>query len=155
MTEPSSSSSTSLQKPPSSKKSKTISRKWSSLKQYHATSSPSQHSLATHPLGNKFVDTSFSSIQSQLTANGDNNLKSKNSKNSNNSNMSINKKPKWEVIEHYKGSNRGRDTISSSLLAVSIFLSSSFFLLIVGTALFVLEYLYSFFYFPDGAILIF
>ena len=30
-------------------------------------------------------------------------------------------KKKWEVIEHYKGTVNGRDTVSSSLLAVSRF----------------------------------
>jgi hypothetical protein len=39
------------------------------------------------------------------------------------------KKPKWEVIEHFKSTTKGQDSISSSLIAVSLvfYVYSSYF----------------------------
>lgn len=42
-----------------------------------------------------------------------------NSNNNNNNSSSSPKKPKWEVIEHFKSTGRGQESISSSLIAVS------------------------------------
>lgn len=100
--------------PPPSKKSKTISRKWSSLKQSSSCSSP--------PKGhNKLGETSFTSLQTQLGSAGAATgvTGDKIGPKQQSQQPTIHKKPKWEVIEHYKGTNNGRDTISSSLLAVS------------------------------------
>lgn len=82
----------------STKKSKSkalLTRRWSSLKQYETTTL-SQQSLAT---GSSTVTSSNPSPQ-HFGGGSD-------------------VKKKWEVIEHYKGTVNGRDTVSSSLLAVS------------------------------------
>lgn len=83
------------------KKSKShLSRRWSSLKQYQpttasSTTTSSQQSLAT-------VSPVFGVDKDKgLLNNGDETKK------------------KWEVIEHYSEHLKGRETVSSSLLAVS------------------------------------
>lgn len=80
-----------------------LGRRWSSLKQYQTTTL-SQQSLAT---GSSSANTSpfnasGDATQSQKASNGAGEVKKK-----------------WEVIEHYKETVGGRETISSSLLAVS------------------------------------
>lgn len=79
-----------------------LTRRWSSLKQYQpSTSASSQQSLNT---------TGVSSNASPSYVN----------EKSNGDKLSDTKK-KWEVIEHFKENVKGRETISSSLLAVSTF----------------------------------
>lgn len=78
-----------------------LTRRWSSLKQYQTTNL-SQQSLAT---GN----CSSSSNTSPMRA-GERGLNGAGS----------DVKKKWEVIEHYREAMGGRETISSSLLAVSL-----------------------------------
>jgi hypothetical protein len=93
------------------KKSKShLSRRWSSLKQYHPTATSttsSQQSLAT---GNCSIPTNpspfYGGIDRERTANIEEN--------------GGETKKKWEVIEHYTESLKGRETVSSSLLAVSL-----------------------------------
>lgn len=81
-----------------------LSRRWSSLKQYQTTTL-SQQSLATGNCSSS-MNTSPSnaagegSLQRGLNGAGD-------------------VKKKWEVIEHYRETLSGHETISSSLLAVS------------------------------------
>lgn len=88
------------------KKTKTnLGRRWSSLKQYQTTTL-SQQSLAT---GN----CSTSTNTSPCNAAGDATLQR-------GLNGAGEVKKKWEVIEHYKEALSGRETISSSLLAVSL-----------------------------------
>jgi hypothetical protein len=79
-----------------------LTRRWSSLKQYQTTTL-SQQSLAT---GN----CSSSMNTSPLKASGDA---------ARTLNGAGDVKKKWEVIEHYREALGGRETISSSLLAVS------------------------------------
>lgn len=87
------------------KKSKAnLTRRWSSLKQYQTTAL-SQQSLAT---GN----CSSSMNTSPLNTVGDPTLQR-------GLNGAGDVKKKWEVIEHYRETIGGRETISSSLLAVS------------------------------------
>lgn len=93
------------------KKSKALTRRWSSLKQYQTTTL-SQQSLAT---GSSTVTSSNPSPQNTAASAVD-----VNQRNVTNSGSDVTKK-KWEVIEHYKGTVNGRDTVSSSLLAVSRF----------------------------------
>lgn len=81
-----------------------LNRRWSSLKQYQTTTL-SQQSLAT---GN----CSSSMNTSPMNAAGDTTLQK-------GLNGAGDVKKKWEVIEHYRESIGGRETISSSLLAVS------------------------------------
>lgn len=88
------------------KKAKTnLNRRWSSLKQYQTTTL-SQQSLAT---GN----CSSSMNTSPLNASSDATLQR-------GLNGAGDVKKKWEVIEHYKEAVGGRETVSSSLLAVSL-----------------------------------
>ncbi|XP_070504535.1 adenylate cyclase type 6 isoform X3 [Chironomus tepperi] len=89
------------------KKSKALTRRWSSLKQYQTTAL-SQQSLAT---GSSTVTSTNPSPQ-----NAPSDVHQRNS----NLNSGGDVKKKWEVIEHYKGSANGRETISSSLLAAGI-----------------------------------
>lgn len=85
------------------KKSKAaLTRRWSSLKQYQTTNL-SQQSLATG--GSSNVTSAQASPQNIA----------------NESHQRSDVRKKWEVIEHYKGTLNGRETVSSSLLAVSIF----------------------------------
>lgn len=81
-----------------------LNRRWSSLKQYQTTTL-SQQSLAT---GN----CSSSMNTSPLNPAGDVSLQR-------GLNGAGDVKKKWEVIEHYRETITGRETISSSLLAVS------------------------------------
>lgn len=82
------------------KKTKTnLNRRWSSLKQYQTTTL-SQQSLAT---GNCSSSTTTSPMKATGGLNG----------------AGSDVKKKWEVIEHYREALGGRETISSSLLAVS------------------------------------
>lgn len=82
------------------KKTKTsLGRRWSSLKQYQTTTL-SQQSLAA---GSSSTNTSPHNAAGDVTL------------------QKGEVKKKWEVIEHYKGALGGRETISSSLLAVSKF----------------------------------
>ena len=92
------------------KKSKAFSRRWSSLKQYETTTL-SQQSLNSAQTGGSGVLNGAAS--STRTSPHEYKKIFKNST----SGGDI-KKPKWEVIEHYKGVIQGRETISSSLLAV-------------------------------------
>lgn len=85
----------------SKKSSKALTRRWSSLKQYQTTTL-SQQSLAT---GSSTVASTNPSPQNVPNVGSG----------------GADVKKKWEVIEHYKGNVNGRDAISSSLLAVSIF----------------------------------
>lgn len=81
-----------------------LTRRWSSLKQYQpstSTAASSQQSLNT---------TGVSSNASPSYVN----------EKSNGDKLGDTKK-KWEVIEHFKENVKGRETISSSLLAVSTF----------------------------------
>jgi hypothetical protein len=80
----------------SDKKSKALTRRWSSLKQYQTTAL-SQQSLAT---GSSAVTSSNVSPQNAPSS-------------------ERGEKKKWEVIEHFTGGINGRETVSSSLLAVS------------------------------------
>lgn len=89
------------------KKSKALTRRWSSLKQYQTTTL-SQQSLAT---GSSTVTSSNPSPQNTAAVEA-------NQRNVTTSGSDVAKK-KWEVIEHYKATVNGRDTVSSSLLAVS------------------------------------
>lgn len=82
----------------SNKKAKNLTRRWSSLKQYETTNL-SQQSLVA---GGSSVSSTNPSPQNLPSERNGNDVKKK-----------------WEVIEHYKGATNGRDTISSSLLAVS------------------------------------
>lgn len=83
-----------------------LTRRWSSLKQYQpstSTAALSQQSLNTTGVSS---NASPSYVNEKSTAsNGD---------------KSCDTKKKWEVIEHYTENVRGRETISSSLLAVSM-----------------------------------
>lgn len=79
-----------------------LTRRWSSLKQYQTTTM-SQQSLAT---GNCSSSTSTSPMKVTAPEKGLNGAGS-------------DVKKKWEVIEHYREAMGGRETISSSLLAVS------------------------------------
>jgi hypothetical protein len=86
------------------KKAKTnLTRRWSSLKQYQTTTL-SQQSLAT---GNCSSSTNTSPMKATAGEKGLNGA------------GSGDVKKKWEVIEHYRETLSGRETISSSLLAVS------------------------------------
>ena len=83
-----------------------LTRRWSSLKQYQTTTL-SQQSLATGNCSSSTMNTSplnvgsgDATLQKGLNGAGD-------------------VKKKWEVIEHYRETIGGRETISSSLLAVS------------------------------------
>lgn len=87
------------------KKTKALTRRWSSLKQYQTTNL-SQQSLAT---GSSTVTSANPSPQN--TASTDSNQR-------NVTYSGSDVKKKWEVIEHYKGTVNGRETVSSSLLAV-------------------------------------
>lgn len=89
------------------KKTKALTRRWSSLKQYQTTTL-SQQSLAT---GSSAVTSANPSPQ---------NTASVDSYQRNVTCSGSDVKKKWEVIEHYKGAVNGRETVSSSLLAVSI-----------------------------------
>jgi hypothetical protein len=85
------------------KKAKTnLNRRWSSLKQYQTTTL-SQQSLATgnssSSTGTPLLNAGDASARGAIGA-GD-------------------VKKKWEVIEHYRETMSGKETISSSLLAVS------------------------------------
>lgn len=86
-----------------------LTRRWSSLKQYQATTSTaasSQQSLNTTGGGvSSNASSSFVNERHLVGANGE---------------KIIETKKKWEVIEHYKDNVKGRETISSSLLAVSV-----------------------------------
>lgn len=82
-----------------------LNRRWSSLKQYQTTTL-SQQSLAT---GN----CSSSMNTSPLNASSDATLQR-------GLNGAGDVKKKWEVIEHYREAVGGRETVSSSLLAVSL-----------------------------------
>jgi hypothetical protein len=79
-----------------------LTRRWSSLKQYQTTTL-SQQSLATTGIGTSSMNTS------PMNATGGNGASS-----------GGDVKKKWEVIEHYRETLTGRETVSSSLLAVSI-----------------------------------
>lgn len=82
------------------KKSKAnLSRRWSSLKQYQTTTL-SQQSLSTGNCSSS-MNTSPMNTSGDATPKGD-------------------VKKKWEVIEHYRETVGGRETVSSSLLAVSV-----------------------------------
>lgn len=82
-----------------------LTRRWSSLKQYQTTTM-SQHSLATGNCSSSMTTSPINAagdvaaVQRGLNGSGD-------------------VKKKWEVIEHYRENLGGRETISSSLLAVS------------------------------------
>jgi hypothetical protein len=76
-----------------------LTRRWSSLKQYQTTTL-SQQSLAT---GNSSSTNTSPMRASEKGLNG----------------SGSDVKKKWEVIEHYRETMSGRETISSSLLAVS------------------------------------
>lgn len=83
------------------KKAKTnLNRRWSSLKQYQTTTM-SQQSLATGNCSSS-TNTSPMNSTSESRVNGAGDVKKK-----------------WEVIEHFTEAGGGRETISSSLLAVS------------------------------------
>lgn len=88
------------------KKAKTnLNRRWSSLKQYQTTTL-SQHSLAT---GNCSSSMNTSPLNASSEATSQKGL-----------NGASDVKKKWEVIEHYKEAVGGRETVSSSLLAVGL-----------------------------------
>lgn len=88
------------------KKAKTnLNRRWSSLKQYQTTTL-SQQSLAT---GNCSSSMNTSPLNASSDATSQRGL-----------NGAGDVKKKWEVIEHYKETVGGRETVSSSLLAVSL-----------------------------------
>jgi hypothetical protein len=76
-----------------------LTRRWSSLKQYQTTTL-SQQSLAT---GNSSSTNTSPMRAGEKSLNG----------------AGSDVKKKWEVIEHYRETMGGRETISSSLLAVS------------------------------------
>lgn len=86
-----------------------LTRRWSSLKQYQPTTSTaasSQQSLNTTGGGTSSnASPSFVYEKHSVGSNGE---------------KLIETKKKWEVIEHYKDNLKGRETISSSLLAVSM-----------------------------------
>lgn len=97
------------------KKSKALTRRWSSLKQYQTTTL-SQQSLATGSSASGAVNSpSSANASSMYQANST----CDNQRTLHGSNGSSDVKKKWEVIEHYKENIKGRETISSSLLAVS------------------------------------
>lgn len=98
--------STTVMAPPvGDKKAKAFTRRWSSLKQYQTTTL-SQQSLAT---GSSTVSSANPSPQNTATVDSYQKACS-----------GSDVKKKWEVIEHYKGNVNGRETVSSSLLAVSL-----------------------------------
>lgn len=76
-----------------------LNRRWSSLKQYQTTTL-SQQSLATGNSSNTSPVIGDAVLQRGINGAGD-------------------VKKKWEVIEHYREAVGGRETVSSSLLAVS------------------------------------
>lgn len=76
-----------------------LNRRWSSLKQYQTTTL-SQQSLATGSSPNTSPVIGDAVLQKGINGAGD-------------------VKKKWEVIEHYREAVGGRETVSSSLLAVS------------------------------------
>lgn len=85
------------------KKTKTnLTRRWSSLKQYQTTTM-SQQSLATANCSSS-TSTSPKKVTPEKGLIG----------------AGSDVKKKWEVIEHYRETMGGRETISSSLLAVSL-----------------------------------
>lgn len=89
------------------KKTKTnLTRRWSSLKQYQTTTL-SQQSLATGNCSSS-TNTSPMNAASDVATGAQKVL-----------NGSGDVKKKWEVIEHYREALGGRETVSSSLLAVS------------------------------------
>ena len=84
------------------KKAKTnLTRRWSSLKQYQTTNL-SQQSLATGGAGNCSSSMNTSPLNAPINGSGGD------------------VKKKWEVIEHYREALGGKETISSSLLAVRV-----------------------------------
>lgn len=99
------------------KKSKShLSRRWSSLKQYQptttSTTTSSQQSLAT---GNCSISTNPSPLFGDCSIEKD----KKESEGNGGGGGGETTKKKWEVIEHYSENLKGRETVSSSLLAVS------------------------------------
>jgi len=104
------------------KKTKALTRRWSSLKQYQTTAA-SQQSLATGSAVNG--NSSTSNVSANATGVGESMRTHHNSSSSSSEKQQQQQHPsevkkKWEVIEHYKGAIKGRETISSSLLAVSV-----------------------------------
>lgn len=83
-----------------------LTRRWSSLKQYQTTAL-SQQSLATGNCSSSMHTSPINTANDAATAAGQRGL-----------NGSGEVKKKWEVIEHYREAQGGRETISSSLLAV-------------------------------------
>lgn len=81
-----------------------LNRRWSSLKQYQTTTLSNQ-SLATGNCSSSMNTSSLNASNDATTQRG--------------LNGAGDVKKKWEVIEHYREALGGRETISSSLLAVS------------------------------------